>query len=427
MYFTSEENIPMSSQPWLWKKKSNAIFPSDESQNKTEAWVQTVLPSSSQDTEETLSGNADPISQTTIISSIPLPGSITDYMDELHIHPSCAAESTDVGEETGPGEIGQGQSLLNKFSFSQLPFVRYLTEKKGKKIPAQKGHPNTPRVLSHDNQLDGCLSKDEQLYIPYRLAKLYIIKIAKDMHQMKTGYLKSIKELEQVGKESQEQAIMVVKNQYYNKMKNLKAQLEAYQEVVDKKNQYWQDRTKRLEEENSKLRQEKEEFLNQITLQKENWDKEKAWLLETTTQKLNCLYMQHTLTVKEFRKTRQNLEKAQKIVDFQMDLPCDQRRALITSDEVTENQTTEKTANKKMPVVTAYELETTELSESSASFVVEMEEVPGCLPQKKLLLEVKTILELIRESLQKQETEICELLQSEQCNNYPNMNALLTT
>ncbi|XP_062828065.1 uncharacterized protein LOC134296613 [Anolis carolinensis] len=244
MYLTSEENIPMSSRSWLWKKKNNSIFPTAESQNTTAAWVQTVFPSCSQDTEESLRGDADPKSQTTIISSIPLPGSITDYLDEMQTHPSSKTKSIDVGEETELGEIGKRQTLLNKFRFDELSFVKCLTDKKGKKAAAAKGHPSTVRVLPYDNQLDGCLSKEEQPYIPYRLAKLYIIKIAKDMQQMKSGYVKLIKELEQIEKESQEQAIMVVKNQYCNKMGNLKAQLEAYQEAVDKKNQYWQDTTK---------------------------------------------------------------------------------------------------------------------------------------------------------------------------------------
>lgn len=38
--------------------------------------------------------------------------------------------------------------------------------------------------------------------------------------------------------------------------------------------------------------------------------------------------------VEELQKSRLNLEKVQKIVNFQMDLPYDQRRALIISDEV---------------------------------------------------------------------------------------------
>lgn len=69
-----------------------------------EAWVQTVIPSSSQVTEESSRSDAEPKSQTTISSSIPLPGSIMDYMDELQMHPPCAAKSAAIVEEAGCGK-----------------------------------------------------------------------------------------------------------------------------------------------------------------------------------------------------------------------------------------------------------------------------------------------------------------------------------
>ncbi|XP_060136186.1 uncharacterized protein LOC118077024 [Zootoca vivipara] len=240
----------------------------------------------------------------------------------------------------------------------------------------------------------------------------FCFQIAKDTHQMKIGYTKAIKELEHVGKENQEQAMMVLKNQYSNKMKNLRAQLEAYQETVDKKNQYWQDTTKKLKEENRILRQEKEEMANQITLQKEKWGDEKAWLLKSTTEKLDCLQNQHTLTIEELQKSRVNLEKVEKIVDFQMDLPCDQRRALIILDEITEKGITDHNAEGGKFNVTTQESVTTEPAQRSTSVVVEMEEAHHGLPQKKLLLEVKATLELVKGSLHKRETEISELLQN---------------
>ncbi|XP_053155550.1 uncharacterized protein LOC128346365 [Hemicordylus capensis] len=236
------------------------------------------------------------------------------------------------------------------------------------------------------------------------------------MQQMKLGYTKLIKELEHGGKESQEKAIMALKNQHGNKMKILRAQLVAYQEMMDKKNQYWQDTTKRLEEENMKLSQEKGELVNQISWQKEKWDKEKACLLESTTQKLDCLYTQHTLTVEELQRSRLNLEKVQKIVNFQMDLPCDQRRALIISNEITGNRATDKSVSEKKSNITVQDPSIAESDERSKSCVVEMEEAHECLPQKKLLLEVKSTLDVVKASLHKREKEISELLQSEHRN-----------
>lgn len=393
-----------------------------------EAWVQTVLPTSSQITEESLRSDVEPKSQTTIISSVPLPGSVIDHPDEMQALPLYVAKSVAGDAEAGHGEVGQSESFLNRLGFNRnkLSFVECLNEWKGHKTTVQKGLPSSQRELSPDDQL-GCLSKEEQPYIPYQLAKLYITKIAKDMQQMKTGYMKVIKEQEYAGRENKEKAILELKNQYGNKMKNLRAQLGAYQEMVDKKNQYWQDTIKRLKEENMKISQEKEELVSQIVLQREKWDKEKACLLESTTQKLDSLYTQHTLTVEELQKSRLNLEKVQKIVNFQMDLPYDQRRALIISDEITGNRTTEKNMSDKKSTATSQVMGTTESDQSSQSFVVEMEEeVCECLPQKKLLLEVKTTLETVEASLHQCEKEIVEFLHSEQRHNSQTADTTLT-
>ncbi|XP_077200901.1 uncharacterized protein LOC143841077 [Paroedura picta] len=401
IYLTSEENIPMSSQSWLWKKRRNAVFPATESHSKIEAWVQTVIPSDSQVTEDCLRRNAEPRSQGAMVSSVHLPGSISDYLDEIQVHPSHAVKSIAIDEETGHGEIKQGQSWLNKLGFNKLSFLKCFNEWKRNKTPVSKGQPSSPRVLSHDNQLGGYLSKEGHFYIPCRLAKLYITKIIKDMHQMKTGYVKVIKELERVGKENQEQALTALKNQYNSKMKILRVHLEAYQKLIDKKNQDWQVTVKRLEEENNKLNQENGVLVEQIRMQKEEWDNEKACLIKSNTEKLECLYTQHAITIEDLQKTRLHLGKVQKIVNFQMDLPCEQQKELILSDEI--SQTTGEINSKSA---------TTKSDQSSKSFVVETVGVHDCSPQKKLLLEVRTTLEMVEESLQKRYGNISELLQS---------------
>nr|XP_056704960.1 uncharacterized protein LOC130476981 [Euleptes europaea] len=247
------------------------------------------------------------------------------------------------------------------------------------------------------------------------------------MHQMKIGYVKVIKELERIGKENQEQAITALKNQYTNKMKILRVHLEAYQKLIDRKNQDWQVTMKRLEEENNKLSQENEELVTQIRLQKEEWDNEKACLLKSTSQKLDCLYTQHTLTIEELQKSRLNLEKVQKILNFQMDLPCDQQKALIISDEVTQNRATGVDTGNMKSNLTAQKSGTTEPDEIAKSFVVEMNGGHDCSPQKKLLLEVKITLETVEESLQKRYKDISEFLQSAHWCNSQIANAALLT
>ncbi|KAG8130646.1 hypothetical protein E2320_017255, partial [Naja naja] len=186
-----------------------------------------------------------------------------------------------------------------------------------------------------------------------------------------------------------EQAVMAVKNQYSNKIKHLRSSLEAYQEMVGKEKKSWQDTRKRLEEENRKLRQEKEELMNQIREQDVNADKEKSWLLKSIMQKLHCLYTQHNLTIKELHRSRLDLENVQKMVTENRETEMNARE--IKSDTITQN--------------------------GQGCFVVDIEEIQDYLPEKKFLLEVKTNLEQVISSLQKRETELKDLLQTEHwCN-----------
>ncbi|XP_039217508.1 uncharacterized protein LOC120316228 [Crotalus tigris] len=346
------ENIPMSSHYWLWKKKRNSIFPAVESksESKTGAWIQTDFPSSSQVPEKGLTNNVESKSQSNIISCISLPGSVTDNIEEVQAHSS---KNTVMDEE-----------------------IRH-------------GYPNSPGQLFPDIQMDGYQSKEELFYIPYRLAKVYVTKIAKDMHQMKVRYVKVIKELEHVGKKSQEQAIMSVKNQYSDKIKHLRASLEAYQEMVGKEKLCWQDTRKKLEEENRKLREEKEDLMNQLQVQDMNADKEKevqnqSWLLKSIMQKLHCLYTEHNLTIKELQRSRLDLEKVQKMV--------------------TENREREKNARETKSDTIA--------QNGQDCFVVDIEEPQDYLSEEKFLLAIKANLEQVKSSLQKRETELKDLLQS---------------
>ncbi|XP_070592376.1 chromosome partition protein Smc-like isoform X4 [Erythrolamprus reginae] len=347
-----DENIPMPSHSWLWKKRRNSIFPTVESksESKTGAWIQTDFPSSSHTSEDGLRNNVESKSQSNIISWISLPGSVTDVIEEVQAYP---IKNIVVEEETG------------------------------------HGYPSSPGQLFPDVQLDGYQSKEELFYIPYRSAKLYIMKLAKDLHQMKLRYVKVIKELEHVGKENQKQAIMAVENQYSDKIKHLRSSLETYQEMVGKEKKSWQDTRKRLEEENRKLRHEKEELMNLIQVQGMNADTEESWLLKSIMQKLHCLYTQHNLTIKELHRSRLGIENVQKMV--------------------TENRETEMNAR---------EIKSDTISQNGQGFfVVDIEEAQDYLPEKKFMLEVKTNLEQIRSSLQKRETEIKDLLQTEHwCN-----------
>ncbi|XP_075787831.1 uncharacterized protein LOC102452715 isoform X1 [Pelodiscus sinensis] len=378
-YLASEENIPLAPRSWLWKKKRNSVFPAAESQSKAEVWVQTVIPSSTQVTEDSLRSDVEPKSQATLTSSVPLPGSVTAYLDEMQVHPSSAIRSITIDEEIGQVGIGQRESWLNKLRINgnKLAFLKCLIGWKGSKTAVEEV---APGVCSPDNhrppELDGCMAKEEQPYIPYKLAKLYITKIVKDMQQMKIRHMKVIKELDCIRKDNQEQAITVLKSQHSGKMKILKAQLEAYQELVNKKNRQWQNTAKSLREKNGQLSQENKDLLYQIKQQNEKWAEEKTWILESFTQKLDHLYTQHFLTLRELQRIRLNMEKMVEIVNFQMDFP--QQKALVTAEKV----------------------------------VDQVEEHEHVL-QKELLWKAQATLEVAKQSLYKREREVTELLQSE--------------
>nr|XP_014436449.1 uncharacterized protein LOC102452715 [Pelodiscus sinensis] len=378
-YLASEENIPLAPRSWLWKKKRNSVFPAAESQSKAEVWVQTVIPSSTQVTEDSLRSDVEPKSQATLTSSVPLPGSVTAYLDEMQVHPSSAIRSITIDEEIGQVGIGQRESWLNKLRINgnKLAFLKCLIGWKGSKTAVEEV---APGVCSPDNhrppELDGCMAKEEQPYIPYKLAKLYITKIVKDMQQMKIRHMKVIKELDCIRKDNQEQAITVLKSQHSGKMKILKAQLEAYQELVNKKNRQWQNTAKSLREKNGQLSQENKDLLYQIKQQNEKWAEEKTWILESFTQKLDHLYTQHFLTLWELQRIRLNMEKMVEIVNFQMDFP--QQKALVTAEKV----------------------------------VDQVEEHEHVL-QKELLWKAQATLEVAKQSLYKREREVTELLQSE--------------
>ncbi|XP_053888199.1 uncharacterized protein LOC128839325 [Malaclemys terrapin pileata] len=168
LYLASEENIPLASRSWLWKKKRNSVFPEAESQNKAEVWVQTVIPSSSQVTEDSLRSDVEPKSQATITSSVPLPGSVTAYLDEMQVHPSCAIKSIMIDEETGQVEIGQGESWLNKLRINRnkLAFLKCLIGWKGNKTAVEKGILTQIELHCHAEQILRYTTTTEHGYLP---------------------------------------------------------------------------------------------------------------------------------------------------------------------------------------------------------------------------------------------------------------------
>ncbi|XP_068523895.1 uncharacterized protein [Anas acuta] len=112
----SEESIPLSLLSWFWKKKRNFASPAAKSQSRTDAWVRTVTPSCSCVPDDPVRSEPQPKPQSTIHSSVPLPGSVMNFSGEIQEHPSCVIKSVML-EET-PEQDEEGKFWLHKVRMS---------------------------------------------------------------------------------------------------------------------------------------------------------------------------------------------------------------------------------------------------------------------------------------------------------------------
>ncbi|XP_068098241.1 uncharacterized protein [Hyperolius riggenbachi] len=124
--------------------------------------------------------------------------------------------------------------------------------------------------------MPGCGENDGLPYVPYELAKMYIVKVVKDMQTMKLKHRQTIKETEENAMKKQEQEINLLKNTYRNKMKILKTRLESYQDIMEQKTAHLQDKIKGLEEEQELWQQERASLLFEIQVLKERLGQEKV-------------------------------------------------------------------------------------------------------------------------------------------------------
>ncbi|KAF4803585.1 hypothetical protein TURU_014769 [Turdus rufiventris] len=321
-----------------------------------EAWVRSVDLAGWQVLKD--AGGMDPETkpQATTQSTV-LPGSVIDYSEDVQEHPSCVIESV-VVEDT-PEE--------DKFTTSG--------------VCSDADHKPT--------ELEECTAK-EVPYIPYSLATLHMIKIVKDMQQMKNRHMKIIRKLDDTRKEKQEETITTIKKYYSDKMKCVKYQLEAYQELMNKSNIHLQDTVKNLTERNRQLIQEKEDILYQIKQRTENWREEKVWILENFCKKLDYHYTQHILTLQELHNISLQVERLQDLMNFQIKIL---------------QQKTEKAERENSDVSEVFMLKKEKVANE--------EEKTGWSVEKQYLWQAHSILQEIQESLQKRDREITELLQSE--------------
>ncbi|XP_029468146.1 uncharacterized protein LOC115096948 [Rhinatrema bivittatum] len=340
VYFTSlDENIPLQSRSWFWKKR-NAVSPAAENISKLGIWEKTAIPSYSQATANFMRGEVDPNSP--IVSSADLPGSVSD-LDETEAQQSCVIKSIAIDEESIKTSVPQEESWLSKLAShkNKLSYIKRCIGLGENSTSTEKELQNTTNDGSDDNrrslEANEYLTKEGQPYIPYKLAKLYITKIVEDMQQMKLKHMKIIKELELIRREDQEQAIMAVRSHYESEMKILKSKMKETKEQVDKKNSYWEDMIKSLREENRDLIKDKADLLCQVKEMNETWEKEKISILESHSEKIALLYSYQTSTLEELQMARMDLEKVLAILNSQMTVPRSQQMNSVASGNTNYN------------------------------------------------------------------------------------------
>ncbi|XP_056181669.1 uncharacterized protein LOC130143084 [Falco biarmicus] len=361
-----------------------------------ELWVKKAIPSGFQEHEDSVRIDTETKPQTTIYSSVPLPGSVIDYSEEIQEHPSCVIRSVMI--EDTPEEDREGNSWLHRLgmNINKWSFLNSLIGWSENRALEKVEQLNTSGVCSDVDHKATELedhTTQEVPYIPYKLAALSIIKIVKDMHQMKKKHVRIIRQLDNIRKEKQEQTISTINKHYGEKMSSLRSQLEAYQELMSKSNTHQQDIITSLRERNRQLIQEKEDLLHQIKQQTEKWEEEKGWILEKLCKKLDYLYTQHILTLQELHNISLYVERVHDLMHFQIKIL---------------QQNSEKKEGEKSDASEVVELKTEQLAN---------EEKAECSIKKGNLWQAHNMLQKIQESLQKREREVTELLQSERsCN-----------
>ncbi|XP_027755256.1 uncharacterized protein LOC114065489 [Empidonax traillii] len=358
---------------------------------RLETLVQTVNPSGWQVSEDSARIDPEAKPQTAIHSFVLLPGSVIDCSEDIQEYPSHVIKSLTV--EDTPEEDGEGNSWLhklginiNKWSFlnSLIGWSENRTQEKDH-VTMSGGCSDTDHKVT---ELTECTTK-EVLYIPYNLATSYITKIVKDMQQMKNKHMKIIRKLDNIRKKNQEQTITTIKK-HGEKMRCLKSQLEAYQELMNQSNTHWQDIVKSLRERNRQLIQENEDLLHQMKQQTENWEEEKVWILENLCKTLDYLYTQHTLTLQDLHNISLHVEKLHDLMNFQI-------KILQAKSEKAEGEKSD----------------VSEVSLLKTEQITNEEQKTEWSIEKGYLWQGHTILQKIQESLQKREKEVTELLQSE--------------
>ncbi|XP_051513901.1 uncharacterized protein LOC127417743 [Myxocyprinus asiaticus] len=178
---------------------------------------------------------------------------------------------------------------------------------------------NVSSVSARVKECEDEAPMDVKMFIPYDSAKLCITQMTDDMMAMKNSHREMIQELEKnfliASRENQERTVLKIRTYYQNKLNTLKRILDIYQEKVARKNAYWEEKVRSLENLNYQL-QEQHKLLqegNQEDLA--TWNREKNKMMELFSSRLDLLNNHQASTLQELQLARAEMGKVQEMLE----------------------------------------------------------------------------------------------------------------
>ncbi|XP_064209290.1 uncharacterized protein LOC135264501 [Anguilla rostrata] len=388
MYVNSPapENVSLS-LTFLGKKIRNvSVAPA----TKQRAWETAALPSDSDVSMATGRKAGRSHNSTTFLEE--LPGSVPDLREEVQRRQPCPVHKTHLDRDSVPALCEGKDSWLNKSRTKWTAFTQWVKAGRRKNAIAGAREDTHPAGAGQrDWEEEG--SNDVKIFIPYDSAKLCITQIAEDMQLMRNRHLEMVQELEEnfqmASQQNQEKTIQKIRMHYQNKLNTLKRVLDTYQERVEEKNVYMEERLKTLKDQNQKHIEEKINLLDKIKAEATHWDKEKNKILDLFSSKLDLLHSHQASTLQELQITRLELGKVQEMLK---PAEAEEQPPLVESSGTDLDNTAEN------PMRSG--------TERAA-------QTQGAAGGKLPLEGAKARLEVLKESLYKREREITQLLQGD--------------
>ncbi|RXN32035.1 kinesin-like calmodulin-binding-like protein [Labeo rohita] len=294
MYVNSgAENVSMSLNFMGRKLRNHTVAPAA----KQRAWETTDL-SRYQD---------DPVVSTRVVLSHPivsseeLPGSVPDLREEVQWRRSCNIHNTLLDKDKDRGAAKCEVSWLREGRLKWKTFKRWIGVDRHRGPKCRGKAPNVSSMSVRHPKDEAPV--DIKMFIPYDSAKLCITQITDDMTAMKSRHQEIIQELEEnfliASRENQEKVAVKMRTYYQNKLNTLKRILDIYQEKVARKNTYWEEKVRTIEDLNEKLKVQHKLLQERNQKDLASWDQEKA----------HCVYAELTEAKQQFDQMAEDNQK----------------------------------------------------------------------------------------------------------------------